>query len=94
MQRVGPQILFSTSQVSGTSMRELPKYERAWQMIALTGDFYVFVSRVTTGFSAIFFTVGYIAQTGYVCALLSFLTRHYDSVLFTSVSGAPEHYDS
>jgi len=54
-------------------------------MIALTRDFHVFASCVTTGFSAIFFSVRYIAQARDVCALLGFVICHYDSVLFTFV---------
>jgi hypothetical protein len=50
-------------------------------MAALTRDFHVFASRVTTGFSAVFFPVGHIAQTRYVRALLALLIRHFGSVL-------------
>ena len=50
-------------------------------MVALTHDFYVFASRVTTSFSAIFFSIWYIAQTRYVRALLGLLIRHFGSVL-------------
>jgi hypothetical protein len=78
---VGPQTIVLTGQVSGTSTRELPIWRRAAQMIALTCDFRVFASRVTTGFSAKFFPIRYIAQARYVCALLGILIRHYDSVL-------------
>jgi len=71
---------FSTGQVSGRL--ELPNRERAWQMVALTRDFHVLASGVTTGFSAIFFAIRYIAQARYVCALLGPLSCHYDSYLF------------
>ena len=58
-------------------------------MVALTRDFHVFTSRVTTGFSAVFFSVGYIAKTWYVRAFFRFLIRHYNSVLSNSDPPAP-----
>jgi hypothetical protein len=54
---VSPVALLAVSQVSGTSRRELPKCEWTRRMVALTRDFYVFASRVTTSFSAIFFSI-------------------------------------
>jgi hypothetical protein len=50
-------------------------------MVAWTRDFHVFVSRVTTGFSAVFFSSRHIAQARYVRALLGLLIRHFVSVL-------------
>lgn len=50
-------------------------------MIALTRDFHVFASGVTTGFTAVLLAIRYIAQARYVCALLGFLICHYDSIL-------------
>ena len=73
--------LSSVGEVSSTSIRELPKHERACPMVALTRDFHVFASRVTTGFSAVFFSIWCTTQARYVRALLGLLTRHYDSVL-------------
>ena len=53
-------------------------------MIALTRDFYVFASRVTTGFSAVFFSIPNIAPARYVCALLAFLICHFGFFLSES----------
>jgi hypothetical protein len=53
-------------------------------MVALTRDFDVFASRVTTGFSAVLFSIRYIAQARYMRALCGLLIRHYDSVLSKS----------
>jgi hypothetical protein len=50
-------------------------------MVALTRDFHVFASRVTTGFSAVLLSIRHIAQARYVCALLGLLIRHFGSVL-------------
>ena len=50
-------------------------------MAALARDFHVVASRVTTGLSAVFFPVRYVAQTRYVRALLALLIRHIGSVL-------------
>jgi len=50
-------------------------------MIALTRDFHVFTSRVTTDFSAVFFSVRYVAQARYVRAFLALLIRHFGSGL-------------
>ena len=50
-------------------------------MIALTRDHYVFVSRVTTDLSTVFFSVRYIAQARQVRAFPGFLVRHFGSVL-------------
>jgi hypothetical protein len=74
-------VLFSVSQIGGTLRCELPKRERTRQMIALTRDFHVFASRVTTGFSAVLFSFRHIAQARYMRALLSLLIRHFGPVL-------------
>lgn len=55
-------------------------------MVALTGDLHIFASSVTTRFPTVFVSIAYIAQAGYVCALGALLIRHYDSVLFKSIS--------
>jgi hypothetical protein len=47
-------------------------------MIALTRDFHIFASGVTTGFSAVFFSIRYNAQARQVRAHLGLLIRHYD----------------
>jgi hypothetical protein len=73
--------LSSADQVSGTTNHELPKRERTCEMVALTRDFHVFASRVTTGFSAVFFSIRHIAQARYVRALLGLLIRHFGSSL-------------
>jgi len=75
---------FLVGEVSGTFRRELPKRKRTHRMIALTRDFYVFASRVTTGFSAVFFSIPNIAQARYVCALLAFLICHFGFFLSES----------
>jgi hypothetical protein len=72
-------------QVSATSRRELPKRKRTCRMAALTRDFHFFASRVTTSFSAVFFSIQYIAEARYVCALLAFLIRHFGSFLSKSL---------
>jgi hypothetical protein len=58
-------------------------------MVALTRDFHVFASGVTTGFTAILLAIAYIAQARYVRALLGFLIRHYDSILFSDLGSDP-----
>ena len=63
-------------------------------MIALTRDFHVFTSRVTTGFSAVFFSVRYVAQARYVRALLALLIRHFGSVLSGLLIQPLQHCDS
>jgi hypothetical protein len=50
-------------------------------MAAVTGDFRIVAARVTTRFSAVFFSVCYIAQARYVRALFHNFIRHYDSFL-------------
>jgi hypothetical protein len=72
----------------------MPKRERACHVVALTGDFHVFASCVTTRFSAIFFSIRYIAQARYVCARLGLSVRHYDSVLFRSIFQSLQLCDS
>jgi len=49
-------------------------------MVALTRDFHVFASRVTTDFSTVFFSIRHIAQARYVRAFLGPLIRHFGSV--------------
>jgi len=63
-------------------------------MLAFTRYFHIFASGVTTGFSAVFFSNWYFAQTRYVCALLGLLIRHYDSILFKSIFRSLQHCDS
>jgi len=60
-------------------------------MAALTCDFYFLATRVTTGCSAVFFAVLYIAQTRHVCALFVFWIRHFGSFLSRSLSPTPSH---
>jgi hypothetical protein len=60
-------------------------------MIALAGDLHVFASGITTGFSAVFISIGYITQARYVCALCDSMTRHYDSVLSRSFPRFLQH---
>ena len=50
-------------------------------MVALTRDFHVIASRVAARFSAVFFSIWYIAQARYVGALSHLFIRHYDSFL-------------
>jgi hypothetical protein len=52
-------------------------------MVALTRDFHVFASRVTTRVSAVLFSIWYIAQAWYVRALSRLLIRH-DSSVFSA----------
>jgi hypothetical protein len=47
-------------------------------MVALTGDFHIFASGVTTDFSAIFFPIRHMAQARYVRAFLGLSIRHDD----------------
>jgi hypothetical protein len=54
-------------------------------VVALTRDFHVFASRVTTLLSAILFSVWYIAEAWDVRALSCLLIRHYNSVLSRSL---------
>jgi len=51
-------------------------------MVALTSDFYIFTSGFTTGVSAIFFSIRYIAQARYVRAFLGLSIRHDNQVPF------------
>ncbi len=50
-------------------------------MVALTRDFDVVASRVTTRISAVLFPIAYIAKAWDVRALFRLLIRHYNSVL-------------
>jgi len=63
-------------------------------MVALTRDFHVFASRVTTRLSAILFPVWYIAEAWDVRALSCLLIRHYNSVLSRSLLRSQQHCDS
>jgi hypothetical protein len=46
-------------------------------MVAVTRDFDVFASRVTTSISAVLFSISYIAKAWYVRALVGLLIRHF-----------------
>jgi hypothetical protein len=70
------QIPLSAGQVSGALRRELAKCEWTRRMVALTRDFHVFASRVTTRFSAVFFSISHIAKAWYVRALFRLLIPH------------------
>jgi len=83
---VPPDMALSAGQVSGTTRREPPKCEWTCRMIALTCDFHVSAPRVTTAFSAVFFSICYITQARYVCALFHLFIRHYDSILIQVTS--------
>src|SRR6202041_3195490 len=74
--RPPPDPSLSAGQVSGASPREPPKCERTRRMIALTGDFHIIAARIAAGFSAVFFSVCYIAQARDVRALSHLLVRH------------------
>ena len=50
-------------------------------MVALSCDFHIFTSRVTTRFSAVFLSSRYIAKAWKVRALFRLLIRHYSSAL-------------
>ena len=50
-------------------------------MVALTRDFDVVASRVTTRISAVLFPIAYIAKAWDVRALFRLLIRHYSSAL-------------
>ena len=58
---------------------EPPKCERTRRMVALTRDFHVFTSRVTTCLSAILFSICYIAEAWDVRTLSSLFSGHHDS---------------
>jgi hypothetical protein len=60
----------------------------------LTRDFYVIASRVAARFSAVFFSIWYIAQARDVRALFHLFIRHYDSVLSKSLLRSRQHCDS
>jgi hypothetical protein len=63
-------------------------------MVALTRDFHILASRVTTRPSAILFSVCYIAEAWDVRALSCLLIRHYNSVLSGSLVHSQQHCDS
>ena len=66
-------------------------------MVALTRDFHIFTSRLTANFSAVFFSTGYTAKTGHVCALFRLLIRHRNSTLSnseTTLLRLLKHFDS
>jgi hypothetical protein len=50
-------------------------------MIALTRDFHIIAARITARFSAVFFSVCYVAQARYVRALFHLFVSHYGSFL-------------
>jgi hypothetical protein len=54
-------------------------------MVALTRDFHVFAPRLAARFSAVFFSIWYIAQARYVRALSHLFICHYDSSLSISL---------
>jgi hypothetical protein len=60
-------------------------------MIALTRDFHVVATRVTTRFSAVFFSARHTAKAWYVRALvrLLILVRHYNFVLSSHDQPSP-----
>jgi hypothetical protein len=80
-----PDLRLLAGEVSGTSSRELPNCQWARRMVALTRDFHVFTSRVTTSFSAVFVSVGYIAKTWYVRALFGPLISHFEFILSNAI---------
>jgi hypothetical protein len=69
--------IISACQVSITSWREPSKRQWTWQVVALTSDFHLVASSLTTGFTAVFFSVRYIAEARYVRALLALLFCHF-----------------
>src|SRR5258708_2412735 len=71
-----PNLSLSAGQVSGTSRREVPKYEWTQRMVALTRDFHVFASCIAARLSAVFFSIRHIAKAWYVRALLRLTIRH------------------
>src|SRR5580704_12366555 len=75
-QRALPQNIVLAGQARCARRRKQLKRERACCVVALACDLYVFTPRFTAGFSAVFFSICYIAQAWYVCALLAFLIRH------------------
>ena len=64
---------------------ELPKCERTCRVAALTRNLHIFASRITTGISAVFFSIRYLAQAWYVRAFLASLICHFDSFLSSSL---------
>jgi hypothetical protein len=67
----------SVDQVSRTARHKRPKRERTRPMVALTRDFHVFASRVTTRLPAVFFSNWYIAKAWYVRAFFRLMISHY-----------------
>jgi hypothetical protein len=63
-------------------------------MIALTRDFHVVAARVTTGFSAVFFSIRHVAQARHMRAFLRLLICHYDSIPSRSIFRFLQHCDS
>jgi hypothetical protein len=58
-------------------------------MVALACDFHVLASRVTTGFTAVLFSVRHITHARYVGTLFGLLIRHFDYVLSGSILRTP-----
>jgi hypothetical protein len=96
---------FSACQTSGTSRSELANWERTCQMITLTRDLNVFTSCITTGLSAVFFSIRHIAQARNMCALFDpliglghfvffLLSGFLQSVEHLIVDGAPLSWTS
>jgi hypothetical protein len=66
----------------------LPECEWTCRVVALASDFNVFASRITTRFSAVFFSTHHIAKAWYVRAVFRLLIRHYKFVL-SSLANLP-----
>jgi hypothetical protein len=64
-----------------TVRRKWPDREWTSRMIALTSDFHVFASRITTRFPAVLFSSGHNAKARYVCAHSFPWIRHYGHLL-------------
>jgi hypothetical protein len=60
-------------------------------MAALTRDHHVFAARITTGFSAVFFSIRYLAQAWHVGTLPHHLIRHFGSFCSGSVLRSLPH---
>ena len=54
-------------------------------MLALTRNLQIFACCVTTSFSAVFVSVGYIAKTWYVRALFGPLISHFEFILSNAI---------
>ena len=78
-QRTPPQTPLLAIQFGAATIYDLPKHKWTCWMAALTCNFHVFPSCVTTGIAAVFFSIRYIAQAWYVRAFPAFLICHFDS---------------